>query len=427
MLRRRGSLYFLVLAICLLVSIIGTGAILATRVQSRASAQTTDYESARLYARSAIELGTYLANQANFRTTYSNGTWVANQPIGDGTLTIQGVDPNGPLNTLDTDPVNLTGYGYKGLSVHKSQATLIAKPVALNCLGGCATFGGGVSLGGLLSGPTVDCDQPLSTNGGFTALTSVINGPIQYAGLLSLNLLTGGSYTTKSISALTLPAGTVFDYYKAHGTSIPLSSLPTANGNYCVQNCLLSPASNPFGGGINAQGIYVIDGGSLGASFQVTNCRIVGTLVLLNAAGSTQVSGAVNLAPAISNYPCLMVQSQLGANFTLQYDTAVLSENSCAVNFNPSTTPYNGVSNTTTTDTYPSVINGLIYCSGNLVTASKHSTVKGVIVCGGSLSSSSGTLDMTYDSTYANNPPPGFYQTPVKMVVSGTTWAQGVN
>ena len=53
--------------------------------------------------------------------------------------------------------------------------------------------------------------------------------------------------------------------------------------------------------------------------------------------------------------------------------------------------------------------------------------VVGVIVCAGSYSSSSGTFDLTYDSTYANNPPPGFYQTPVRMVVSGSSWAQGVN
>lgn len=425
--QRRGSLYFIVLGICLLVSIIGTGAIMATRVQTRSVAQTADYDSARLYARSAIELGTYLANQANFRTNYSNGAWVTNQRIGDGTLTIQGTNPNGALNNVDTDPVNLTGYGYKGMAIHKSQVTLIAKPVALNCLNGCATFGGGVSLGGLLSGPSYSFDQPLSTNGDFTALTSTVNGQVQYSGLLSLGLLTGGSYTTKWITPLTLPAGTVFDYYKSHATSIPLSSLPTSNGCYCVQNCLLSPANNPFGSGTNAQGIYVIDGGSLGASFDITNCRIVGTLVLLNAAGNSRVEGAVNWSPAISNYPCLMVQSTLGANFTLQYDTAVLSESSIGANLNPSTTPYNGVSNSTMTDSYPSVINGLIYCSGNLVTATKHSVVKGVIVCAGSLSSSSGTVDLTYDSTYANNPPPGFYQTPVRMVVSGSTWAQGVN
>jgi hypothetical protein len=122
-----------------------------------------------------------------------------------------------------------------------------------------------------------------------------------------------------------------------------------------------------------------------------------------------------------------MVQSQSGANFTLQYDNGALTEAACGANLNPSTTPFNGISNTTTTDAYPSVINGLIYCTGNLVTASKHSTVRGVIVGAGTFSSSSGTLDLTYDPTYATNPPPGFYQTPVRMVQSSGTWAQGVN
>lgn len=417
----------MVLAVCLLVSIIGTGAILATRVQNRAVAQTADYDRARLYARSAIELGTYLANQANFRTTYSNGTWIANQKIGDGTLTVQGTNPNGVLSNADLDPVNLTGYGYKGIAVHKTQVTLVAKPIALNCLNGCATFGGGVSLGGLLSGPTISCNQPFSTNGGFTVLTSTLSGPFQYAGLLSLGLLNGGSYTMTAIHPLTLPDSTVFDYYKAQGTSISLSSLPKSSGYYLIQKCLLSPTNNPFGGGTNPQGIYVIDGGSLGAAFQISNCRIVGTLVLLNANSGSNVQGAVNWAPAISNYPCLMVQSVSGGSFTLQYDSAALSEGTANTNLNPAGTPYNGVSNTTKTDSFPSVINGLIYCSGGLVTATNHSTVKGVIVCGGGLSSSSGTLDLSYDGTYAANPPPGFYQTPVRMVVSPGTWSQGVN
>ena len=424
--RHHGSMYFMVLAICVLVAILGIGAVLAARIQARAVSQTSDFDNARLYARSGIELGTYLANQANFRSIYTNGPWITGQPMGSGRFSITGINPNGPLNNSELDPVNLTTWGYQGIAVHKSQVTLAANPQPLPCLQNCATFGGSVSLAG--SGNlTVGGDQPLFTNGSFTATAATLNVPVQYAGSLAINAGCSGTFTTKSSSPLALPPATAFDFYKAHGTPISLSSLSLSGGNYTLQNCVLGPASNPFGGTTNPQGIYVIDCGSLGASITVTNCRIVGTLVILSAGAGTNVQGAVNWSPAVSNYPALMVQCAAAGSLSLQYDSAVLSEGTLGVNFNPSSTPYNGISNSTMGDSYPSVIQGLIYCSGNVTTSTNHSTIKGLLIAGGALSSSSGNLDMTWGNASYKSPPPGFYLTPVLMQVSPGSFAQGVN
>lgn len=426
---RRGNIYFLVLAVCLLVSVIGLGAVLAARAQTRSVGQTADFDEARLYARSGVELGTWFANQANFRNNYSNGAWVARQTISNGTLSISGANANPalPLNNLDTDPIILTAVGYKGIAVHQTQVQLVARPQPLSCLQTCADFGGSVTLGALLGTVTLSCNQPFSTNGNLSAAEAVMVGPLEYAGSVSIGLLCSGNFTTTHIAPRGLPdPNHVFDYYKSHGTPIPLSSLYSSSlGGYAIQNCLLSPGNNPFGP-TDPQGIYIVDCGSLGNKITVQNCRIVGTLVLLNAGSGSGVAGSVNWAPAVSNYPCLLVQSTLGSNFALQYTNVALFEANLGVNFNPPSTPYNGVSNTTTTDAYPSLMNGLIYCSGGL-SLTNDLTIKGVLVVNGGMTWTTGTLGLTWDNLYMRNPPPGFYQTPVPMVVVGGSLAQVVN
>ena len=414
---RGGSIYFIVLGVCLLVTLIGMGAVLAARVQARVVSQTSDCGGARLYARSGIELGTYLANQANFRSTYSNGVWLSGQHIGDGSFTLSGVNAtaNLPLNNEDTDPVNLTVTGYKGAAVHITQVQLVSRPVPLGCLETSADFGGGVTLGTLLSQANVTCfsNPPLSTNGLLTTAMANLNGRFEAAGGFSIGLLTGGTYTTKTISsprALPDPAH-AFDYYKMHGTSIPPSSVYSASaGGYVLQNCVLSATANPFGPA-NTQGIYVIDFGTLGGAITIQNCQIAGTLVVLNALSGSNVAGSVSWSAAVSNYPCLMVQCVAGSSLSLQYTNAPLAASAI------------GVSGT---QTYASAINGLIYCSGD-VTVANTVTITGVLIANGALTCSGGTMNLTYNGIYDKNPPPGFCQTPVRMVPAGGTFAQATN
>jgi hypothetical protein len=68
------------------------------------------------------------------------------------------------------------------------------------------------------------------------------------------------------------------------------------------------------------------------------------------------------------------------------------------------------------------VIKGLTYISGNLTTTT-NPTFNNLIV-GGTLSCG-GTLNATFDSSFANNPPPGFYT--VQMQTQGGSWTQPAN
>jgi len=113
----------------MMVTVIGLASLFAVRVQRRSAIVTKDCAEARLCAQSAVELGLYyVSSDSNWRTTWPNGTWVADQPLGNGSFTLEGIDPDdGVLNDSDTDPLVLTGTGQKGLARQKMQVRLVAK------------------------------------------------------------------------------------------------------------------------------------------------------------------------------------------------------------------------------------------------------------------------------------------------------------
>jgi hypothetical protein len=135
-------------------------------------------------------------------------------------------------------------------------------------------------------------------------------------------------------------------------------------------------------------------------------------LVLLNTSGVT-ISGQISMEPAVKGYPCLMVQGHL----TWSTTSAALSEaGPPATNFNPAGVPYpynygagGGTSNATTGDSFPSQINGLVYCTGNLSTNNQPVQNKGVLIAGGSWSNGASNFVLTWDPYYTMYPPPGFY------------------
>ena len=103
---------------------------------------------------------------------------------------------------------------------------------------------------------------------------------------------------------------------------------------------------------------------------------------------------------------------------------APLDETQRGVNFNSPGTEFEGVADADQLDVYPSKIGGLVYVSGNLTTLNSV-TIDGVVVVGGTVSSS-GNLNLTYQTTYIYNPPPGFREPP-RMVVSEGSWRQVVD
>ncbi len=391
-----------------MVAAISLGGMAFARTRAASNKLRRDEVQSRVVARSAIELARSLIKaDSSWRNNRVNGTWASDDLL-DAHYEVSVTNPSGALNNSALDSVIVVGDATVGLSRQRLSVQLDAKTVPLNCLAIPLVVGGAVSAATSTLNPA---GATVATNLSFTSILATIRPNVEASTTI---VGTGFAGTTSAgVAARTLPSSTVFDSYIASGTSIAIGSLPVVSTKPTLQKCVLSPASNPYGA-TNANGIYVID--CQGQSLVVTNCRIVGTLVVLNPGASTAVTGGVRWMPAVSNYPCLLVRG----NMLLQFSGANLSESTQATNFNPPGTPYiypTGTTDTDTSDSYPSSIMGLVYASGN-VTTSNSPTIS-MLIAGGNLTLG-GTVTLAYDSTYYNSPPPGFYT--VTMTPSQGSW-----
>ncbi len=412
--RRRGSIYPAVLAYSSLITIIGLSALLALRLQRRASEGEIAFSQARLHARSAIGLGMWaIKNDSNWRSDLSNALWVKDRPIGTGTYTLEVFDPNdADLANSAFHPVVLTGTGMEGPARHKTQVRLEPVTKPLGCLE--VSLHAGEDL--LFDTAVLKSDQIISANDTVDSVNSTIDADVE-----AVKRINGDGYareTSINIDRRSMPTSAVFDYYLARGTPIAILSLPSNANGARMDKMGLSPASNPFGAETNAEGIYVID--CQGINLDIKSSRIVGTLVLKNPGPDSIIRQSMNWEPAIANYPALMVSG----NITISLDAADLSEAAIGANFNPPGTPYDGEEDIVLDDTYSSLIKGLIYVSGNLI-ASSSNTFEGIVVVGGTLSAT-GTMDLTYKTASFDDPPPGFIEVDRMQIVAGS-WQQVVD
>ncbi len=414
--QRAGSVYVAVLGVAMIVAVIAIGAITVQRVVRKMAQQSLDMAQARDYAIAAIEIGQLrVKSDSQWRTTFPNGVWETAQVIGTGTYTLEGTDPaDGDLTDDPMDPIRLVGIGRNSSARQKVATTFQPTVFGMTCLE-VAAIGASVSL----DDANVDCDQIICSNDGMSATSAAVQSDVEAVGAIW-----GWSYlgsSTSGVPARTMPDGSVFDYYTANGTQIAFSSLvDKKKRTRALTNVVLSPNANPYGADhVNAMGIYVIDCG--GDNLVIRDCRILGTLVVLNAGSKSRVERAVNWSAAIANFPALLVQGP----FELRHERAiVLAEaNAGGVNFNPPGTPYEGSEDTDTTDQYPTEINGLVYVSEN-VKWKKTANVTGAVVCGAFLQLS-GDLLISYRSTYLNDPPPGF-RTTILIPIAGS-WQQIVD
>jgi hypothetical protein len=339
--------------------------------------------------------------------------WEANRAIGTGTYTLEGIDTtDGSLSNSASDSLLLRGTGFQGESRYKLQVTMTAKSNALTCLQVAMHAGNDL----LFNSATVQSNLvTISSNGSATASSANVWPKVEV--VTTATGLTFKSGATPGITPRTMPDATAFDYYDLNGTQITYASLPTQQGAN-IEKIVLSPSNNPYGLKItNANGIYVID--CLGGNLRIRNARIVGTLVIRNP-GVFSVEQAVHWEPAIANYPSLRV----GGNAQLEFDSSSLSESAMKVSFNPPGTPYGISEDIDQNDTYPSIMKGLIYASGN-VSMKNYVTIDGVLVIGTTLTAEN-NLTLTYESTFYDNPPPGFGGAP-EMVISPGTWKQLVD
>lgn len=394
--QRGGYLYIAVLITTTIVAVIGLAASSVAHLEMNTVGQSSNLSQAQALARTAIEEALLrINNDSTWRTTFSHNTETPNpaEAVSGGTIAFKLIDSDGDLADDLSDSVELVGIGRVGSTTAVERVRLYPTGQALTCLEASLCCEADIKPE-FSADPTTN--QFVSSNSNVMATSSgtSIVGSAQAAGTVS-GTVTGTS--TSGITPRQMPGSDVFEYYKDNGTWIEFSSLAFGK----LEQVVLSPNSNPFGMTTNAEGIYVID--CEGGNIEVKNCRIVGTLVLLNPGSGCRVSSAVRWDTVVPNYPALLVDG----NIELRHSSSNLDENTHGINFNPPGTPYEGTSDSDQSDLYPSGIRGLVFVNGQLGNASSGGNpVDGVVICQSMQLWS--TCTFTYRSTFLNYPPPGF-------------------
>lgn len=404
--RRRGSMYVAVIGCSLVVATVGVGALLATRIEARASEGVLDLSEARLYAQSAIDVGMWtIYNDSSWRTSNTSGAWRTNQLFGEGSYSLSVVDTvDGDLSNSKSSPVVLTGTGRLRRAQYMLQATALSQPVALKALNTCLHARGNVTVS-LLKNIGVT-GAPLSMNGSINGPGTVV-GRVEAGSAGVLPIIVGTSQIPAA--AKELPESSIVADYVSMATTI-------ATGTFNDQ--VVTPSVNPWGTP-NADGIYYINAAT---GMSIKSSRIWGTLIVKVPAGKKLLlDTTVFMHPYRAEYPTLIVDGDLEIGLTSA--TVNLSEAVTNVNYNAAGAQYLDSTDVDKVDSYPNEVQGLIYVKGNL-TLSATSQVRGVIIVDGNVTVN-GSVQLIHDPGIYENPPMGFVSY-VMQIASGS-WKRVVN
>lgn len=389
--RRKGSAYLLVLVAVLVTVAIGVTGSMVHKSRRERLSRASEVERAKAIAQSGLELAVaYMQSDASWRTLRGLGVWTDDEAMMGGRLTVTAIDPDGSATDDYADDITLVSEGVFGRARQSVSATFTPVPLPMDCLNYASS-----SVGNTGFEKVITANAPIASNGSMAASLATVNANV-YAASSILGITFTKSKYPNSGKRQHPDSSTAFDWYVANGTVISWASLSSG----VLQKVVLGPNHNPFGTP-NARGIYVID--CAGNNFKLRDCRIEGTLVLLNPRSDSTIEKTVNWKPAIPTLPALMVKGAI----SIRPDNSQLSESSQGVNFNPPTAPYNGSSDADTSDAYPTQITGLVYASGQ-ITVEYYTTIYGQFVSGAAMLFKQNSVTITRDSTYSDNPPPGF-------------------
>jgi hypothetical protein len=402
--RRTGSVYVLVLGAGTLLAVVGVSLLAITQISVRTAGADDDVAEASVLAESAVEYALAKMNaDSNWRTTYSSNVEVTPRNFGRGKISFRMVDEaDGNLSNNTTDSIRLYGIGRAGKATRVY--SILCSSRALTSLATGMSFGSSLTFD---ISTRISSYSTVTTRGLITSTAATLGSTNLEAGGLVTVLLGSGTGTRKSLQPLReMPSKTdVFAYYSANGTKI--SGLPVSGGNLVISRVLISPGSNPFTGGTNANGVYYID--CAGQNLVVKDCRIIGTIAFINSNNVT-IEGSVNWEPAVLGYPIILIDKAM----KLETSSPALAENgSPAVNFNPAGAgyPFNaggtaGPTDTDNTDSYPSQLKGLIFVAKGFSTSNSPS-LTGCLI-GLEDWDAKGTMSLTYGDASYVYPPPGF-------------------
>lgn len=407
--RRRGVVYLVVLGTAMIATLLAMSGLLALRARRRVVTDMRDAVQARFYAQAAVEIGLQkVANDSDWRNNLTSGNWVAEQSLGEGSYCLDGTDPNdGDLADSDTDSLVLTGTGKFGRARQSVTVTILPKQDPLQALNSAVHAGGDLVV---QSDAALNLENSPASANGNAQIDGAISGSLQ-----SVTTSGGGSVsgTSTTIEPLELPAADLVDTYVNMATPIPFTGT--------FEKKVLAPGYNDFGGGLNGDGLYYLNTG--GNNVEIKTCRIHGTLVVDAGANTVKLSERVLLENHHPDYPALIVRGKLHLAFNQSGDS--MDETAYAVNWNPAGAGYEGNSDATLDDTYPSEIRGLIHATG-AITVEHDAKILGGLLGEGNVVFAGGSPTIVHDEMLATNPPVG-YLSEVRLVVSQGSFRRNVD
>ena len=398
---RRGFLYLAVLFTSLIVMATTIAAFSISTSRLRNEASQLDANSAlRAAETEAHRIASMLSTaDLSWRTNSVSGvvsTWRAGD---DGAmLCSQLVDTDASLADDPADVVEVSCFASVGRARRGIAFKLQPVSEPLPILAYCIVSSGGINV---TSGGALACTGKVRCGSSVTVAVGALASSLQWNATTAISPLARGEKVTSGQS-ISIPASTITNSYTAIGTQIPLTSLVLASGVRRLQKIIITSTVNPFGVA-NSDGVYWINGGGL--PITISECRIEATLVIIN---SSQVTiTAANLWKTPIEGGAALVTT---APVRIDQCVRVLRESTTSVNYNPSATPYRGVSDSDMTDRYQGSIEGLIYTPSIFEWTAANATngmlLKGNIVCGNAIIA--GLMSMEDDRRSQDNPPLGF-------------------
>jgi hypothetical protein len=365
--------YVLVLGMSLLVASAGVGALLTARMERMSAAGALNTARVRMAAMGAMEevLAGAAASPLTFRQEWTARSGRRMVTVDGITVVVTVTDPvDGDFAVGDSDDVVFRAEARvsDGASGAREVVEWRGRPVmgSLSVLNDVMAVSGACELDSV----TLAGAGTVSVGGRLKLTNSVVEPRVECSHVVTTGTTTTAGGRGDLLVAREWPRiAAVASEYVGIGQKLGWT------GN--ALSGVLSPTLNPFGGSLNARGVYVVD--AAGGGVTLEKLRVVGTLVIVNAAQVT-ISEGVVIEPAEAGLPALILEATL-----VQWDSNEneLSEASDAANYNPAGAAYRGVSDTDRTDSYAPGMRGLVYIRGG-VEVSGRVAVDGALVVDGS-------------------------------------------
>lgn len=401
---KRGSVYLVVLSTTVLVTSIALLGVESQRNSARVVDLAVATNRARSLSQSAFEIALQeISDTSGWRTKFTSGSSVVDLAEGNDRSRVILTDPvDNDLSDDAWEAVTLKSTGTSGDATQSFSVRLAPKPVADAALSYGIFAGGGIEFNSV----TFSSNRAIYATGNVTANSSSVISGVGSAGTISGSTFSGSVRANLPVEA---PCNiSAIRLWQSLATPIRISDISSRQ----MRNIALGPGLNPYGSKIaNAQGVYVID--CEGNSLTITNCRVVGTLIITNCS-SLRFTGSVSIQAPSAAQPTLLVDGSA----EIMTSNTDLNELTSLVNFNPAGVPNGNSTDIDVLDTYPSRINGLVYVSGTLVLGGT-SRLIGVVAVGGDVKISS-NVGISYTAAFATDPPLGFKTPGPLSVVSGS-------